>query len=391
MDFTRATLTALLDDDSRCCISLFMPMTVTGRERAGNRVRFRNLIRDTEELLEHSSDDVDAKELLRPLRELYENEQAQVWQHPRPGLILFRSLERCEVYAVRNEQNEEVHVGSRYYLRPLLRLLQGDGGFFLLAASQNVVRLFEGSRETIIERHPESLPSNLVEALNVDEWTSTLQYHSQSRGPRKEAIFHGQGAGEDDRKQELLQFFQRLNDALTQYLAKRSEPLVFAGVEHLFPIFEEACTYRPLIEAPLAGNPDQLTADELHEGAWKLVAPYFRVELESAITRFGNAIATDLGTADLQAIVAAAQTGGVDTLLIKGRESIWGELDDSGNIRIHDSHQEESVDLVDEAAFLTLKTGGQVWVVDRDGFPVNVDAAAAAVLRYPSPVDVKRR
>lgn len=40
---------------------------------------------------------------------------------------------------------------------------------------------------------------------------------------------------------------------------------------------------------------------------------------------------------------------------------------------------------VDEAAFLTLKTGGQVWVVDRDEFPEEGDAVAA-VLRYPQPV-----
>ena len=32
---------------------------------------------------------------------------------------------------------------------------------------------------------------------------------------------------------------------------------------------------------------------------------------------------------------------------------------------------------MDEAAFLTLRTGGQVWVVDRDEFPADGDAAAA--------------
>jgi hypothetical protein len=324
------------------------------------------------------------------LRELYENEEADVWQHPTPGLALFCSPERFELYSVRNEINEEVHVGNRFYLRPMLRLLQGGGGFFLLAASQNLVRLFEGSRESIIERHPVNLPPSLAEALNVDEWTSKLQYHSHNRGSHDEAVFHGQGAGEDDHKQELLQFFQRLNDALTQYLADHSKPLVFAGVEYLFPVFQEACSYRPLIGTPLTGNPDQLTAEELHEGAWKLAAPYFREELEAEITRFGNANATDLGTSDLKQIITAAQTGGVDTVLIKAGQSKWGKLSADGNIQSHETHQEDSIDLVDEAAFLTLKTGGSVWVVESDQFPANADAAAA-VLRYPRPLEAAQR
>ena len=389
MDFTRTTLTALLDDDSQHRISLFMPMVVAGRERTGNRTCLKNLIRDAEELLGHSSDKAEADELLRPLRELYDNEDADVWRHPTPGLALFRSPQQFEVYPVRNPMNEEVHVGNRFYLRPMLRLLQGDGGFFLLAASQNLVRLFEGSREAIVERHPESLPSSLVDALNVDEWTSTLQYHTSSRGSRDQAMFHGQGAGEDDHKQELLQYFQRLNDALTQYLGDRSEPLVFAGVEYLFPIFAEACSYRPLIGTPLTGNPDQMTAEELHEGAWKLVAPHFREELQSAVTRFGNAKGTDLATTDLEQVIAASRTGGVDTLLIKAGESTWGEMDDEGSIFLHEDHQEDSIDLVDEAAFLTLKNGGQVWVVAPEQFPAD-GQAAVAVLRYPLPIKTAR-
>jgi hypothetical protein len=344
------------------------------------------LIRDAEELLANSVDSGGGEVFLKPLRELYENEEAAIWRHPTPGLAVFRSQERFDVCTVRNEMNEEVHVGNRFYLRPMLQLLQGDGGFFLLAASQNHVRLFEGARKTIFERHPDNLPSNLVEALNIDEWTSSLQFHSHSRGSRDEAIFHGQGGGEDDQKQELLQYFRRLNDALTTYLVDHSEPLVFAGVEYLFPIFQEACSYSPLVDTPLTGNPDRLSAGELHQEAWKLVAPYYRQELEQAIEGFGNVRATDSGTTDLEHVITAAKTGAVDVLLIMADESKWGEIDVDGTIRRHDAHREDSVDLVDEAAFLTLKSGGRVWVVERENFPQDADAVAA-VLRYSLPVN----
>lgn len=85
MYFTQSKLTALLQDDSQLCISLFMPMAVTGRDRTGNRLRFKNLIHDAKELLRHSIDKKEVDELLRPLNELHDQEEAEVWQHPTPG------------------------------------------------------------------------------------------------------------------------------------------------------------------------------------------------------------------------------------------------------------------------------------------------------------------
>jgi len=85
-----------------------------------------------------------------------------------------------------------------------------------------------------------------------------------------------------------------------------------------------------------------MSAEELHEQAWALVAPHFQEALHAAIEKFGKVRATDRGTADLQEIITAAQSGAVEAMLIKASESRWGEIDADGNIRGHDSHHEDS-------------------------------------------------
>jgi hypothetical protein len=364
-------------------------MVVAGPEREQNRIRFKNLLRDAENLLSET-DKPAVDELLAPLRTLHDNGDDLVWAHPAPGLAVFRGDDRFDLFRTPAEMNTEVHVGDRFYLRPMLPMLQGDGSFLLLAVSQNRVRLFEATRHAIAEVHLDTLPKNLIEALNVDEWTSTLQQHSESRGASDKAMFHGQGAGEDDRKQDILEYFRRLDDALSDYLADHHNPLVFAGVEYLFPLFQQCCHYRNLVDQPLPGNPDGPPADQLHDAAWGIVEPQFRRDLTDTVEKFGAAKARDLGSADLEEILIAAYRGAVDTLLIQSGASCWGEVDSAGNSVRHDAHREESVDLLDEAAFMTLAHGGGVWEVDEDEMPSDAPLIAA-VMRFPTVAAQPRR
>jgi len=52
----------------------------------------------------------------------------------------------------------------------------------------------------------------------------------------------------------------------------KKAPLVLAGVEYLFPIYQEANTYPDLVEEGITGNPENLKPEELHDlvGQWNL-------------------------------------------------------------------------------------------------------------------------
>src|SRR5690606_17766097 len=96
------------------------------------------------------------------------------------------------------------------------------------------------------------LPQGIETIMRFIEEQKQLQWHTET-GPaptiasgsglvagERAAMFHGQGAGERHAKDRIFEYFRVVNDALKKLIPDRHVPMVFAGVEYLFPIFQEA-------------------------------------------------------------------------------------------------------------------------------------------------------
>ncbi|PQO42830.1 hypothetical protein [Blastopirellula marina] len=376
---TPQRIQSLLNDPSEVCVSLYMPMFRWGREVRQNEIRFKNLLKDVQQLLE--KDEASTPEthhgILGQLKDFLHDIDQDVWKHPSAGLALFVTPDSLEVLSMGFAMEEQVHVGERFYLRPLLPALHGDGSFVVLAVSQKHVRLFEGNRDSLEERHPEDLPDNLKDALNIDDYITSIQHFSYATGNHVDTMYHGQGGGDDDHKANILQFFHRIDDPLSDYLEGREDPLIFAGVDYLFPIFKEASSYPQLLVDAIEGNFDEASVDELHQKALKVVEPYFQAETTEAIENYHDAYGRNCATDDLETILQAAQMGAIDTLLIREKTPIWGHLDEEGHVQQDASPGEFSLDLLDEAAVETLEKGGDVYVVRDADFPSEKHSAVA--------------
>lgn len=374
---------SLLEEPSNVCVSIFMPMFPWGREVQQNEIRFRNLIKDAAELLEKdrvcTSEQGDA--IIKRLNAFADNHDHEVWRHAAPGLAVFVTPDGLDSIALGNRIAEQVHVGERFYLRPLLPALHSDGQFVLLAVSQNQVRLFEGSRDALQRRASEDLPDNLRQALGIDEYRTSLQHFSYAQGGDVGTMYHGHGAGEDDHKANILQFFHRIDGPLNAYLNGRSDPLVFAGVEYLFPIFKEVVSYPHLLPDCVSGNFDDTNPNVLLPKAWEVVEPYFREKTSKAIAAYHDAYGQNRATADLETILMASEMGAIETLLIRDKATFWGHLDRQGHIQEDCGPNEDNCDLLDDAAVETLKHGGDVFVVAPEAFPAT-DCSVVAQLRF---------
>lgn len=373
----------LLEEPSEICVSIYMPMFRWGREVRQNEIRYKNLIKDASSLL--SSDEVCSEEqrsaILQKLEDLGSDENHDVWKHPTAGLALFVTPDSIEIQQMHTTLMEQVHVGERFYLRPLLPALHGDGQFVLIAVSQKHVRLFEGNSEELHERVPDDMPENLKDALNIDDYITSIQHFSYSTGSDVDTMYHGQGAGEDDHKANILQFFHRIDEPLSEFMEGRTDPLVFAGVKYLYSIFKEAIDYPHLLPDSVNGNWDNATPEQLHEKAWEVVQPHFEKASEDAISNYNDAYGQNRATHDLETILRASEMGAIETLLIRENASLWGHVDGDGHVQDDGEPCEISHDLLDDAAVQTLKNGGDVFVVRENDFPEK-ECPAAARLRF---------
>jgi hypothetical protein len=137
--------------------------------------------------------------------------------------------------------------------------------------------LFRVRRRLIQEIEIANLSGDLRGVLNVASLGRGEQVHSgRPSAKRKEAaVFHGQGGEPDAARDELVNFCQLVDRELQPALTGTNEPLLLAGAKRLTAIFRGHCSYRNVIEEPLAGNFDRSLERELLDLSNEAMAPFF--------------------------------------------------------------------------------------------------------------------
>ena len=376
--FTIDELTTLTTASNSTCISIYAPMERLGAETQQNPIRFKNLVRQAvEKLLVVGVNEQDAKELLQPI---YELDNDDFWQHQSDGLAIFLSPNQFRYYCLPIAFPELAVVGDHFHLKPLLQLMSGDGTFSVLALSQNQVRLFQGTRYHLDEIKLTDIPTNIAAALQYDKPEKSLQLHTGS-SQGNSAVFHGQGAGNEDHKNDLLSYFRQVNNGLESLFKNQQVPLILAGVDYLLPIYHEANTYAHLLPDGIPGNPETLTLEELHTQAWQIAQPYFDLAKVSTISHYEELQGSEKTANTIEKVLPAAYFQRVETLFVPIDKTVWGVFNPDGNsIQIHAQQETGDEDLLDLAALHTLTNGGMVYAVEQGDVPEH--KAIAAILRY---------
>ena len=381
--FTREELRILGESSQAPCVSIYMPTHRVSTENQQDRTRLKNLIRQAADSLQaFGLRTTEAEALLEPAAKLLG--AISFWKDKQDGLALFIAPGVFRQYQLPTTFESLVVVAHRFHFKPLLTFLGGNE-FFVLALSQNAVRLCEGSRYGLSAvEGPEGMPKSLAEALKYDETEQQIQFHTgTSAGTNKgrAAMFHGQGGGSDDAKDRILRYFRQIDQGLHDLLKDEQAPLVLAGVEFLLPIYKEINTYQHLINGGITGNPEGASPEELHRQAWALVEPHFKREQEQAAGRYQQLAGTGRTSHDPKDIVPGAYHGRVECLFVAVGRQHWGDYDPGADrVDLHAEAQPGSFDLLDLAATQTLLHGGAVYAVEPSEVP---DAALlAAIFRY---------
>jgi hypothetical protein len=363
-------------------ISLFMPTHQAGREVEQNIIRFKNLLQESESrLLAKGLRKPDVRELLQPAQSLLD--KPGFWQHQSHGLAVFLTLDTFDYFRLPISFEQMVIISDSFHLKPLLPFFNSDGHFYILALSQNQIRLMEGTRHSVDEINLDDLPESMAEALQNEHFFKDTQFHtgtSTTRGGDRAGMYHGHDPS-DESKSRILRWFHQINDAIPGLLLGEKSPMVLAGVEFLFPLYKQANTYPHLVEEGIPGNPEELSSEELHAQAWPLVQPRFLEAQENAVARFYQMSGTDQATTDIAQAVLTAHHGRIADLIVAINQHIWGVYDpEQGEVHIHQEKQPGDRDLLDLAAMQTILTGGAVYALEPEQIPNK--APLAAVFRY---------
>ncbi len=366
-------------------VSAYLPTHVAGPGTRQDPIRLSNLLDEAERSLAVDLGRGRARKIIKPGRRLLRD--GDFWLHQSRGLAVFLSDDSdMRMYRMPMPVRETVVVSDRFHVKPLLPLLSGDGRFYVLAVSQARVRLFVANRDSIRELDLHDIPNSLRKAVGYDWEQKSLQFHTigtRGGGAGGGSTFHGHGAGTDDSKKEVQRFFRMVDAGVREIIGTNRGPVVLAMVDYLRPIYRLVSKLPNLLAEGVSGNPDHRPAQELHELAWKLVAPGFEAGRREAETVYRDMSASqpERTSNDLVEILPAVFSGRVETLFVAEDVETWGRYDpETSIILLHDERMVDDCDLLDVAAAETLTRHGEIYSLHRSEMPGG--EKIAAVFRY---------
>jgi len=370
-----------VDSHPGLCVSLYMPAHRAGRETEQDPIRFKNLLRQAEERLQAEGiRSADARNFLKEPQRLLQDQS--FWRHQSDGLALFCSEDIFHFFRLPIRFTELVVVAKRFHLKPLLPILTSNSTFFILAVSQNQLRLLEGTQHSFDEIELEGVPQNLAETLPESFPEKQLQFHTgtPSGSGNRPAMFHGHDIG-GDIKNRIRQWFRTIDKEVGGLLSDTQSPLVLAGVDTLFPLYKEVNTYPHLMDEGIPGNPEGMKAEDLHQQAWAIVEPVLKKELEAGVARYRQLAGTGKTATEIVEAVPAAHHGRIEVLFVAVGVQVWGRFDpEKGVVQVHESPDPGDEDLLDLIAIQTLLKGGTVYAVSPEEVPDQ--GLLAAIFRY---------
>ena len=392
--FNREELTRLVDLQDGTCISVYMPTHRFRSDWSQNTTRLKNLLRDARnQLRDQEVRETDIDQLLGDARRLLD--RPGFWRELSEGLAVFITTEASEFYRLPLSFEEIAIVEDQFHLKPLFPLIAANDRYYLLALSQNDVRLYQGTDQAISEVEAAEIPADIVSAIQRYEEPPEqgVQMHTQGASQNGDADqrHHGHGSSEDqsrEPKDQLKRFFREIDESVSGYIGGEDVPLVLAGVSEYLPLYQGVNSYSNLVEDDIvAGNPEHLDMKELHNEAWDIVESVLQDRQREEMDRFRETYHQNggLASSDFHEILPACAYGRVDTLFVPVGQYRWGRFDPETNtVEVHDSQQPGDGDLLNYAAVSAYMNGARVHALQPANMPGG--RSVAATFRYQADV-----
>jgi hypothetical protein len=363
---THADIDALMKARGPWCVSLYLP---TSPESLGEaeRIDLGNLSREALDRMRDAGADADTCAAVEDqLAELAGDDV--YWRYQARTLAIFATPTSFTTFRLPNRLNRLAVVADRFFVKPLLRAVTFPQTAFVLALSQNSVRVLEilpeGAAKPV---EVPDLPADLDSAVGKDVVTD------------RAAVFRLQGG--EGRKVQMRQFARQVDRALRRVLPERGVPLILAATEPLDSIFRSICRYPDLTPVTIPLSPEPLGDDVLLSDARQALDVYYADQLRELHELFERRTKQGRTVVDIADAARYATFGAIDLIFFDIDGIVPGQVDEeTGAVTFGEPEEGPAYGVVDEIVSRVWLTGGRVLAVRRDDVPGGGDVAA--ILRY---------
>jgi hypothetical protein len=372
LPFSKSLFEKLTNSGGLYCVSMYVPMYKKGKEQNDHLAQdnLKHCIKEvTNKLKKHQLSENEIKKYLNPIEKLLTN--TEMWRNPSNGLALFLNKNGLTHYKLPLNFKTQTYVANHFYLLPLLQIFHNNGDYYVLELSQDYVQLYEATKYGFNNLFVEDFaPTNLENAVGFDYKQKMLQFRS-GQNAFTSGSFHGHGEGKDDDKKEIETFLRAINKGINKLIINKKAPLIIAGTNALFNMYQQTNTYPNLYKTNISGDSEFKNKNLLHANSWKLIKSYFEIEQNEKINQFSELYHTPKISYDTSDIILSSFDGKIDTLFIERGKDFFGAVNtESRNVHIDSEREIQNGSLVNSSAINTFLKGGKVYVLPKEKMPI---------------------
>ncbi|MFO7690898.1 MAG: hypothetical protein R6W83_10170 [Cryobacterium sp.] len=366
---TEATVRQLAGVIEPYCVTIYLPTSALPSESELARIELENqLSTAVERLTMAGADRSRVTEFEDSIAALIDDRP--FWFYQSETLALFARSGTVQTFRLPNRLPAAVEVSDRFYVKPLIASVSSTQTAFVLALSQNAVRLIEITAAA--GAYPVEVPD-----LPTDAASAVGRESISGRSPQ------GRIQGSEGQKVRLRQYARAVDVAIRPILKGLEVPLILAAAEPMPGIFRAVNSYPHLTNEVIRGNPDEARDADLAAAARTILAARYTEQLQELKAHITAQVPQGRAVTDLSDIARAATFGAVDLLMVDIERVIPGTVDDtSGAITFADAGAVLDPDapphygVVDEIVRRALSSGARVLGVTAADVPGGGEAAA---------------
>ncbi len=349
------------------CVSIYLPTTPITQDIHKARIGLANLAKEAVgQLRDGGTDKRRLAALEEHLHDLADDDE--FWRFQAHSLAVFATPDSLRTFRLANTLSEAVEVSDRFHLKPLIRAITFPHAAYVLAISENDVRLVEVSAD---------LPATTVKVPDLprDAASAVGKSTINDRSPS------GRVQGNEGQKTRLAQYVRKVDAALRPILAGSDLPVVLAATQPVEAIFRSVSSIAALPQA-ISGSHDRTSDADLASAARPILDAYYAGQIADFRALFETRRGQRRATTDISDAARAATFGNIDQLLVDIDNVVDGSVDEeTGEVTFDGAGDARNYGIVDEIAGRALRSGAKVLGVRKEDIPE--EKPLAAILRSP--------
>jgi hypothetical protein len=345
------------------CVTIVLPTHRTSPENKQDPIRLRNLIKQAADRLLSEFNKREIDPLLVRLQQLSEGID---YRYLLDSLALFVNRDFSRSFTLPFTLKERIAVDEGFFTRDLVFAMNRTPRYWTLALSEKPTRLFECSRDSLIEIQENGFPMT-------------------HEGPGGEQAMPGgfgvqQSALRDERHR---QFFRKVDAAFGALYAQDPLPLAVVGVDRFLSFFNEVTSRREAILTTVTGSHDKTPAHELGKLVWPLVKTNLAAQRQKVLAELDKAVSQQKYVSTVGEVWRLTTEGRGQLLVVEQDFHYPARLDETGRhlLAAEDLTAPDVMDdAVDEIIEMTLSKQGRVVFVENG--QLQAHQRIALVLRY---------